>query len=263
MILPPPFPTDRGWVPGRRLHQDRVVSPALLDALALGGPLEGVVAWRNNDPGLQDVQLRREPKGRASWASLYLGLTSVLDVYEPHGRFRLKAHKTQREAGGFRADWLSWQSLPELKQRWGGIVAYLERVEPLVQARWTQTEGGTHGLIAGRLRAGTVFQREASLSFLDQPTKDELVGQWRSGLLDALSSTGRTEPWWRAVEATRRGTSPDFLAVDDQGRLLVIEAKPASAAAGVVGSPVQMGLYAAMYAEWLRKVGADAVAVLR
>lgn len=42
-----------------------------------------------------------------------------------------------------------------------------------------------------------------------------------------------------------------------------MEAKPASAAAGIVGSPAQVGLYAAMYAGWLREVGTDAVAVLR
>ncbi len=62
------------------------MSPPLLQALAPDGPLRGVISWRNADPGLRDVQLRREPKGTASWVSLYLGLTSVLDVYEEDGR---------------------------------------------------------------------------------------------------------------------------------------------------------------------------------
>lgn len=80
---------------------DRTVSEELLNFLRsdTGQRLRAV---RDREPMLFDIQLRSDrPKGRRSWATLYYGLTSLLDVDESKGRFRLRLHRTHRAAGGF------------------------------------------------------------------------------------------------------------------------------------------------------------------
>ncbi len=245
------------------MQYDRVVSCTLLDALSPGGPLHSAVGWRHHDLGLRDVQLRKQPKGSGSWASLYLGLTSVLDIHEQRGLFRLAAHNTHR-AAGFDPSWRSWQPLDELAQQWPRVERYLDRVVPTVHSRWLDSEGQVHALIAGSARTGfSVVNREASLAFANQPTKGRLCAEWERTLKRAILTSGRTEPWWTALSGRRMGTSPDFIAVDDAGRLLVIEAKPATAAAVITWGPAQVTFYAAMYAAWLAEAGQAAQASLR
>jgi len=241
--------------PKPAMHYGRLISEPLLGALAAGGPLHSVMAWRQEDLVLRDVQLRHEPKGPASWVSLYLGLTSILDIVERAGEFRLRAHPTHRARGQFGDSWDSWQSLGVLTQRWPKVQDYLSRIVHEVDHRWLDSEGKVHALLAASANTGfSVINREASISFSNQPTKKKLVDGWTKAVGQALD-TGDTSPWLTALRAKKLGTSPDFLAVDDAGRLLVIEAKPATAAAGIVGAPAQVGLYAAMYAAWLDQVG--------
>src|SRR5688572_28117340 len=61
------------------LQFNRNVSPELLAELRPGGRFEGLVRRRHEWPSLADVQLRRA-QGPECHASLYIGLTSVLNV---------------------------------------------------------------------------------------------------------------------------------------------------------------------------------------
>jgi hypothetical protein len=255
--------TVSGWGAGGYggdLRYSRVVSNALVQALQ--GPLRDVVAWRDADLQLRDVQLRREPKGRRSWVTLYLGLTSVLDVDELGGNFRCRAHPTHQERGAFDPSWSEWRALPEFLDVWPDIWGYLDSVVHRVDRQWTEAEGRVHALLGNGTQPGlTIIDREASVAFRDQGTKDRLLQTWRAPLLAALAGVGDGAAWSGPVTSTPFGTSPDFIAVDGDGRLLVLEAKPATATAGIVRGPAQVRLYAAMYAEWFAQ-DPDAVAVL-
>lgn len=238
------------------MHFDRVVSQDLLNALLPGGPLHGAVTWCAEDPSLRDLQLRKSPKGPACWASLYVGLTSVLDIVEQRGRFMLKAHNTHQEAGRFDATWGAWQSLDDLGAQWPRVRSYLDAASSQVHGRWTDSEGRVHALLSTSLQSGlSVINREASVAFCDQPTKDELTEGWAFALTAPLRAAGRSEPWWTVQLAKKLGTSPDLLAVDDAGRMLVIEAKPANAPAGIGWAPAQVAFYATMYAAWATEAG--------
>jgi hypothetical protein len=243
-------------------HYSRVVSDALLDALRPGGPLRQLVEWRDGDLSVRDVQLRREPKGKRCWATLYLGLTSVLDIDELGGRFRLRAHATHRLLGHFDDSWNSWVELEALAARVPEVLAYLERVEGTVDGRWTSTEGRTHALVSNSPCTGIqVINREASVSFRDTATRTTMVGGWAGEIAKAVAGAGHQSRWWRLLSQKRMGTSPDFIAADAGGRLLVMEVKPASAAEGIVWGPAQVLVYAAMYAQWLhdRPEGVDSL----
>ncbi len=233
---------------------DRRVSPALLAALQ--GPLASLLAFRALDPSLRDVQLRREPWGTRSWASLYLGLTSVLDVDERAGQFRLRAHDTHKKRGQFNESWTQWRTLDQLVVIWPEVEKYLDRIQHRVDRKWLDAEGRVHALIANTHASGMmVLNREASHAFTDSPIRDARKEVWRLPLEQALAVADDGSAWWPAVREVAFGTSPDFVAVDEAGRLLVVEAKPAQAMAGVVRGPAQVAFYAAMWAAWLKEYG--------
>lgn len=95
------------------LQFNRVVSPQLLAEIRPGGRFDGLVRRRNDLPWVADVQLRRA-QGSECHASLYIGLTSVLNVRERRGQFALSAHKTHRAVGGFDPSWSAFRSAAPL-----------------------------------------------------------------------------------------------------------------------------------------------------
>lgn len=247
-----PFSLGSGATVSRskRLWFNRTVSDSLMKVLTKGRARELVdlaVANREGGP-LFDLQLRRDTKGNnpVSWATLYYGLTSVLDLEERQGEVRLVAHPTHRSRGGFRDEWGDWQEPAELDDAWPQVSAYLQRVLPTVDKRWTGKEGAVHAAISsGASDAYRIINREVSPGFVDQSTKDALMAGWWQPLEDSLQREEMQEAWWPTDVTV--GASPDFLAVDIGGRLAVIEAKHHSATGMIAKVPLQVGFYAKMF----------------
>jgi hypothetical protein len=90
------------------LHFNRTVSAALICELEQGGRFHELVTRSASMPGLADLQLRHTT-GPVCHASLYIGLTSILDVYERNGLFQLRTHPTHRATGKFDPSWTAWR----------------------------------------------------------------------------------------------------------------------------------------------------------
>jgi hypothetical protein len=229
------------------LFFDRRVSQGLLAALSADGPLHSLVGRRNSHPGEFDVQLRRDQKGDRSWASFYAGLTSVLDIdhLPKKDLYRLRAHPTHRDRGGFDRAWCAWRSLDVLRDAWPAVERYLDRVVASVDSQWTSLEGVVHGAIASdRAEDYRVVNREVSPAFRDQPTKDSILRAVTGPIVAAVARPDDDHPpWWPPLTSklgvSNLGTSCDFLAIDARGRILALEAKPASALSGIVRGPAK------------------------
>lgn len=96
------------------LHFDRSISGPLLSMLKDGAARHLVDLASSQPPTkpMYDLQLRRDPKGNnpKSWATLYYGMTALLNLYGRNGRFRLDAHKSYMSAAKFDSAWTTWQS---------------------------------------------------------------------------------------------------------------------------------------------------------
>jgi hypothetical protein len=238
---------------------DRVVADELVDSLRPGEAMRPLIEFRNERKAIFDVQFRR-PSGRISRASLYAGLTRPLDMdvriiagKEPEFRFFV-AHKTHRDvAKRFGYETWSWQPLEVLAARWAEATQYLAERE-----RWFREESAaSHHVIEGRVHAAMcgdtvtsyrAINREASPSFRDEGTKARICGRIRDEMRRALDAVPKKERWLGYHEF---GTSPDVLAVDDSGRLIVAEAKPFSYTSGISKGPIQVRYYAGLLSRWL------------
>jgi len=227
-------------------------APVLAEALKPGGVLAPLVALRQRDPMLYDLQFRAS--AASSWLSFYVGLTTVLDLKLSGGLLHFAAHKTHLARGGVTDVGLPGPlPLAEFPTVWPAVESYLSKVVP-VPLRHTSREGAVHGALCSGLTDGyRVIDREAAVSFSDEQHKLEVCDALSKSMWDALDAGPTGQVWWPSGLKIRKnfGTGLDVLAVDGEGRLLIIEAKPATTAAGIVRAPAQVRFYAHLFALWL------------
>jgi hypothetical protein len=244
------------------LRFDRRVRSELVADL-VDGWLAPLVDLRNRAPTLYDLQFRRA-SGR-DWISLYVGLSTVVSVDASRHGYRIRSHPTYR-AHGFETSWGQWQSAAGLAAAWAGIERYIERVvgDSKALARLMKREGQVHPLMcSGHHTDYRVIQREAAISFPNVAARSEVVGRLTAKVHAMVTAAGRTDDWWPGVRdhgvLPGLGTKVDLIAVDDGGRLLVIEAKPPDAIEGIAWAPAQVQVYAALFAMLAERDGFDAV----
>ena len=245
-------------ITGPLVSFDRTVSATLEGALLPGGELEWLMDALSAAPVALDVQLRADSRRSHSWVSVYAGLTSVLDVHESGGQFRLEAHTTHRVAAGFHSSWRSAQPAAALTKARSRISEYLTRIlaPGAVDVRYTGREGRVQTLISTAASdAFGVLQREAVPAFTSAPLRDRLVDPLKQRILSAVAPGPQPPAWWPGVRdrgaPVRLGLETDLMGIDHHGRLLVIEVKPADTVEGITWAPGQARLYAEVFALWL------------
>jgi hypothetical protein len=236
---------------------NRVVSPALLDSLRPGGPFANLLDLRREHADRVDLQLRRDQRGPGrdqpgtlSWVSLIVGLTSILDLEEQGGKFRVRAHRTHRERGGFDDLWALWRPREALAADWPAVTEYVMCLLAPggVDRRYWGREGNLQTAIASghSLLYGCV-QREAVLSFPNDAVQKEIEEPIRRGVVDPITTCSRTEAWWPGVRdgrsIPRAGNELDAIGCDMAGNLLAIEVKPFDEIKGITWGPAQVQMY--------------------
>jgi hypothetical protein len=237
------------------MHFDRSVSEPLLRMLSddAGAALVERACGQDHEP-LFDVQLRSAPKGTASWATLYYGMTALLNLRERRGEFQLTAHRKYMALDTFDERWTDWQPQESIELAWPKVERYLDDIiDHVGDTPALRKEGPVHAAIAsGNSDAYRVIQREARPSFTDTQTRQRRLDGWAAPFNRALEEHDPGERWWPSD--VKVGSSLDFLAVDIGGRLALIEAKADTASAAAIAKvAVQAGVYAAMFADLLQE----------
>ncbi len=236
------------------LHYDRRVSEEFLLHFLSGGVARSLVEYARYAPYAVDLQMRKNPKTGAEHATLYVGLTSVLNVKRNKDRLQLLGHKWAVEGRfGFDAAWSKPMTVSELSTHWHDVDDYLEAIIPAAAAKHASREGAVQAaasVFKGRDRI--MFDRETALHFKDTPTKQDIF-------------TEVTAPFLRAVKGIRDvpgqrpssfGGECDLLALDAKGRVLAVEVKPRGAGT-IVWSGVQATVYARLFERWIRTPPAE------
>jgi hypothetical protein len=140
-----------------------------------------------------------QPKTGDEHATLYVGLTSVLDLKRHKDQMRLVGHKSATAgAYGFNTAWTKPMSESELTDHWRGVENYLEAIIPSAAAKYASQEGAVQA-------AASVFSshdrimvdREVALHFKNNPTKQQIFKEVTTPFLSAGLTgerTGRLPP---------------------------------------------------------------------
>jgi hypothetical protein len=108
---------------------DRRVSPAFLQLFATRGAFRTLTEYARKARYPVDLQFRSNPKSGAQHASLYVGLTTVLDVHWKPSFVKLAAHPSYHKSG-FDPAWTSWAPADEACMWSEAVDDYLDTVIP-------------------------------------------------------------------------------------------------------------------------------------
>ncbi|RYB94798.1 hypothetical protein EUA93_10820 [Nocardioides oleivorans] len=227
------------------IRYDRRVSEQFLQYFAPDGLLSSLPAYAKSGLFPLDLRFRRAATSGAEHATLYVGLTSVLDVHHTKvGSFKLKAHTTHQKNGGFDPAWSSSMTVDQLALVWPAVELYLDRIIPIAAESHGRKEGAVQAAVSSFRSVGrVVLDREVTPSFKDKAFKKEFMSACQKPILEALQNA---DLGFSKVP-TKLGNECDAIAVDDGGRVLAVEVKPLG-----VGSIAYVVAQATMYARILQ-----------
>jgi hypothetical protein len=202
--------------------------------------------------------MRKNPKPDAQHATLYVGLTAVLNVlWNSSGKFALTGHKTLSEAHGFNPAW-SVPSAPQTwESQWLDVESYLETIIPAAQVKYANEEGAVQAAVSSfTAQTRIMLDREVQLHFRDRITRTRILQEINQDIGSAV----------RAADVPGQppksfGGECDLIAVDDKGQLLAIEVKP-RAVSSITWAAAQATVYAGLLQRWINQ-DPDAPTVLR
>lgn len=275
------------------IYFDRRVPVQLVNALAPRGHFHHLVEIARARKPL-DLHLRAL-EGGAAHATLYLGLTRVLDLHtDDRERFWITGQRGSRPTSRFREvyekrfdqAWGRPQSLDDLARAWksGDGRTYIEEAIAVADPRYMRPdrEGFLQASLADRPDRFVLIDRESVVGFREGAKRrylDEALSSIRTAV-HSLAQSG--EPWTRTrapSDAAERTTGPtanrkprrrpkwfgdelDALAIDVQGRVLIIEAKGANDTGGVAWTPAQVAVYRRLFGAWAKERSDEAPSVL-
>ncbi len=235
------------------MKYDRRVDESFLDNFAKGGFASSLAQYARDAPYPVDLQFRKNAKTNAQHASLYVGLTSVLNVEAKSGNtFRLTAHQTwARSKNNWDRTWGAGKDAAHWRANWRDVETYLESVIPIAaQSKHASKEGPVQAAVCSfrgeRQRA--MLDREVMPSFKDAYTKKKILDACAAPLLEAL----KTKPAPGKPPA-RLGPECDVLAIDTtEQRLIALEIKPSNTST-LAWAPAQATMYASVLTEWINR----------
>jgi hypothetical protein len=234
------------------LYYDRRVSETLLTELSQGGALRFLVECARAST-VVDLQLRATPKSTSCRATLYVGLTKVLDVHEQGSQFRFSAYTKARHTAGFRPEWAAWVQRDALVSLAPAVRRYAEGAIGAVADRYLNQEGRVQGALCSDLFEGfAVFDREAVVGYSTTDERKQVTSELFKPYAERIKSIDLPS------RPKSLGTKADVMALDPEGRVLVIEVKPGRELTAIAWSPVQVAFYKALFATWRDAAGAIA-----
>lgn len=194
------------------LHYDRRATAGFLAHFLHGGVAESLAEYARYAPYPVDLQMRKNPKTGAEHATLYVGLTSVLQVTSIKGDL-LRLHGHKNLAGkhhAFDPAWSNPMTAKELTPRWRAVEGYLEDVIPLASAKHANKEGAVQAAVSVFSTDERVMvDREVALTFKDTSTKTRIFGEITAPYLDAVKTVAEVP----GQHPTSFGGECDLLAV--------------------------------------------------
>lgn len=245
---------------------DRIAPEHFTAQLGKSGCFDPLVRFAREEP-LLDLQFR-SGSGTEPRITLYYGLTALLDVRgqtkakesSPDDPvFEINPHKGQKATAKLPATLTGKRKASHLAEAWPEIERYLRSLMTEMNQRWTRGEGA----VPSSLKATgliSVIDSEVVLRFSIDTERRGIKTEVSQNYLKALSRTPVNESWWKVPLSF--GNELDILGVDEQGRVLLVELKQASATSGIAWAAAQVSVYRKLFERWIMQDPERAVRTL-
>jgi hypothetical protein len=235
---------------------DRRAGVQLVGALKPSGALHQFVDLvRDQDHSAAlDLQFRANPNTGESAATLYVGLTKAIDL-KVNGTGSMFCAALQPKFGPASATdwrppvWAQWTPIETMGEVADSLLAFTKATIEDAPKSHIASEGGMQAILSNTASEDfVVIDRESQFHFPSTEIKKAVLREEGAEIAQALAAIfNRGEPWAREKSF---GGELDALAMDKDGRLLIIEVKPGWETGPLGRTPGQVGLYRRLFARW-------------
>ena len=241
------------------MYYNRKISDSFAKLIEKGGKLRWVFDFVKNHPDLDFLIGKNNSK---EWISVYRGLTriiSILPTDDPH-RIKIEATNTYKQMSG------NLYGIKSIKDNFQkdieNIISQIEGKKQFDRYYKNKKEGyyqnilsRKHGIHSSANDDFVIIDKEAVIGYSNQKEKDKLLGniQEKYKQLQKEISILNPKRYGKNLAKKAIGNELDFLALDKEGNVLLIEYKHGTSTSGIYLSPLQIGMYNDIFTSFPKK----------
>lgn len=250
------------------MYYDRTVSKELENLLSHDGALRWLFDFvvANND---LDIHLGRNKSG--DWVSIYYGLTRILKIDKYNANLMaVSADKTYKELANQNNIKLygkiNLNDSKSLRPHLSNLLSIVRSDSRLKRYYANKKEGYYQTKFSRRFGLNNkgneqfiVFDKEAVLGYGNEAMKAKYFGDEQKVFKRILAKLSKinAKRYGSNLQNKPLGNELDFLAVDKDSNLLLIEFKHGKPPGGIYKLPIQLGLYSKLFNNYLQRNRAE------
>lgn len=230
------------------MYYDRTLTESFADLLKIGGGLRWLFEYVKNNEELDFLIGKNKSK---EWISVYRGLTRIFTIH-PKGNATIyvdgdiKYKKLLPDLFGIRSNTQSFQQ--EIELLIDRITAdsqfdryYKNKKEGYYQSILSRK----FGICGNPMDEFVILDKEVVIGYENEDEKENLFGVIQLKYKQLQCAISKIDPIEYGSDLSEKaiGNELDFLALDREGNLLLIEYKHGTNTSGIYLSPLQIGLY--------------------
>lgn len=203
--------------------------------------------------GRCDLDFLIGKSGNKQWISVYRGLSRILTikpVYKKPSKIKIDAANAYKELAPniYGAKDLPYNFKDELDK----LISIVEENEKFDRYYKNKKEGfyqnelsRRYGMFGLEDDEFVIVDKEAVIGYTDTAEKDKVYGKVQEGYkeLQTAISDWNAKEYGQKLDEKSIGNELDFLALDKEGNILLIEYKHGTNTSGIYLSPLQIGMY--------------------
>ena len=231
------------------MYYNRKISDSFSKLIENGGELRWLFDYVKHR---EDLDFLIGKNNSTEWISVYRGLTRILRI-KPESGFREiyidAAHKYKGIASDLGVDIYGVKPVAfNFQENLEKLIKQTESDSKLNRYYTNKKEGYYQNVlsrkygICGRSQdAFVIIDKEAVIGYANQKQKDSLLGQIQRKYKELQKDI--SQRYGYSIEKKAIGNELDFVALDKEGNILLIEYKHGTNTAGIYLSPLQIGMY--------------------